>query len=134
MDIEAELKKCPAYLANQNFGIRLGFITTGEEKPDLDLQTFHINGDLQISGQPAVKWTKATSSGAVFLFHELTEEDHHPHPAGTYTQTPSILAIPQYAKPRIVEVQGRYLKGNHQIGAWSAPYQLTVPAAVEQPV
>jgi hypothetical protein len=129
--IENELKTVDAYNANQNFGIRLGFITVVPEKTDLTHEIFHITGDTQIDGQPAVKWTKGTSNGAVFNFRETDGDDTHWHPAGTYLNTPSVLAIPQHAKPRVVEIQARYLKGNHQIGALSAPYQLTIPAANE---
>jgi hypothetical protein len=132
--IDTELKKCPAYLANQNFGIRLGFIKAADTKPDLTAQTFHITGERLINRKPAVKWTKGNNNGAVFLYRELTGEDTQWHPAGTYTKTPSALAIPPQAKPRVVEVQGRYLKGDDQVGDWSSPYPLTIPPAIQQAI
>jgi hypothetical protein len=134
IDLEEVLKKSDAYNANQDYGIQLGYITPKTEKPDLSLQTFHITGDLQIDGQPALKWTKGDSDGAVFNYRELGEENTHWHPAGTYISAPCTPAIPLHAKPRVVEIQGRYLKGNHQTGAWSNPYLLTIQAANEQSV
>jgi hypothetical protein len=36
------------------------------------------------------------------------------------------LPIPAHAKPREVEIIGRYVKANDEVGHWSQPVRLTI--------
>jgi hypothetical protein len=121
--LETSLKTVPAYNANQDYGIRLGFITAAPPKPDLDSIIFEFTGFTLLNGHPAVKWNTRHKhvDGGVIEFRELNDPDAHWHPAAT-----TILAIPRLTQPRDVELRGRYFKHNQQRGDWSLPYRVTI--------
>jgi hypothetical protein len=131
--LENDLKTVPAYNANQDYGIRLGFITAAPPKPDLDSIIFEFTGFTLLNGHPAVKWNTRHKhvDGGVIEFRELNDPDAHWHPAATTINNPTLLAIPRLTQPRDVELRGRYFKHNQQRGDWSLPYRVTIPAVIE---
>jgi hypothetical protein len=132
--IEAELKKCPAYNANQNFGVRLGFIITADAKPDLDHAVFEFKGFELLNDLPAITWNtlgkNRTVDGAAIEYREIGPDavDAHWHPAGTVINNPNPLTVPRLTYTRDVELRGRYVKYHQQRGSWSPPYRVTIPA------
>jgi hypothetical protein len=97
-------------------------------------EIFAITGDKLIDGAINVLWKKGHNTGAVFMYRELSETDAHYHPAVTYYSSPSPLPIPRHEHIRDVFIVGRYLKGNQQVGEWSEPHRLTIPAAAPQAI
>jgi hypothetical protein len=128
--LENDLKTVPAYNANQDYGIRLGFITAAPVKPDLSTLIFEFKDFKLLDGHPAVKWHTLGYhvDGGAIEYRELNDPDSHWHPAGTVINNPGVLAIPRYANSRDIELRGRYIKHNQQHGDWSLPYRVTIPA------
>jgi hypothetical protein len=119
--------------APENVLKALEIFDPGPIHPDLHLQIFVIDGDRLIDGRPAVTWTKGVNDAAVFEYRESdAAAELHWHPAGTFISSPALPAIPATAAPRVVHLRGRYLKGNQQVGQWSAPYNLPIPAATDE--
>jgi hypothetical protein len=129
--IEESLKKCPAYLANKNFGDRLGFITTPAAKPDLTAVIFEFKGFKLVKGKPAVKWKtlgRHKVDGAAVEYREVGDPEAEWKSAGTIIKNPGVLDIQRHTNSRDVELQGRYIKNNEQQGDWSPTFRVTIPA------
>jgi hypothetical protein len=122
-------KILPSRYCTEDIKRQLQILPPDKPHPDWHTQTFIIEGNELLDGAPNLIWKKGPNTAATFQYKEQSEDDAHWHGAGTYISSPSPLAIPQHEQPRVVEVMGRYLKGNRQVGNWSAAYPLTIPAA-----
>jgi hypothetical protein len=90
-----------------------------------------IDSDKLIDNQANVLWKKGASDGATFQYRELDAAENHWHPAGTFLSSPSPVDIPAHPQSREVEIVGRYIKGNQQIGDWSQPYRLIIKPTID---
>jgi hypothetical protein len=116
--------------APENVLKALQIFDPGPGRHDLHAQIFAIDGDRLIDGRPAVTWHKGRNDAATFEYRELDGVTETPwRPAGTFLGSPSFPAVPALAVPRTVQLRGRYVKGDRQVGEWSVPRNFTIPAA-----
>jgi hypothetical protein len=91
---------------------------------DLAEEAFAFTKLDNLVGVTTAAWEKRHSDAAVFKYREPDTEPWHL--IGTYLRSPATLPIPAHNKPREVEIIGRYVKANDEVGHWSQPVRLTI--------